>query len=114
MSGVAAGELRHKVELQALVVTQDPNTGEMVNTWTTIAEPWAKIAPLSAREFLAASAEQSEVRAKITIRYRQGVNATMRIVYRGLYYGIIGVMADDFSMLEHQTIMVSEGVRLDQ
>ena len=114
MSGVAAGELRHKVELQALVVTQDPNTGEMVNTWTTIAEPWAKIAQLSAREFLAASAEQSEVRAKITIRYRQGVNATMRVYYRGLYYGILGVLADNYSMLESQVLMVSEGVRLDQ
>lgn len=114
MSGVAAGELRHKVELQDLVVTQDPNTGEMVNTWTTIAEPWAKIAPLSAREFLAASAEQSEVRAKITVRYRHGVNATMRVYYRGLYYNILGVLADNYSMLESQVLMVSEGVRLDQ
>ena len=114
MSGVAAGELRHKVELQALVVTQDPNTGEMVNSWTTIAEPWAKFRFLSAREILAASAEQSEVRAEITVRYRQGVSATMRIVYRGMFYGILGVLADNYSMLESQVLMVSEGVRLDQ
>lgn len=114
MSGVAAGELRHKVELQALVVTQDPNTGEMAKTWTTIAEPWAKFRFLSARELIAASAEQSEVIAEVTIRYKDNVNATMRILYRGLYYGIQGAKPDNESMFEHMKLRVSEGVRLDQ
>jgi head-tail adaptor len=57
MSGVASGRLRHKVRLQENRITQDPATGEMVSAWTTIAQPWADVVPMSAREFVAASAE---------------------------------------------------------
>lgn len=114
MSGVAAGSLRHKVDLQALTYGQDPITGEMIPQWGTIAQVWAEMVPMSAREFFAAGAEQSEVRGRATIRYRDNVDATMRILYRGKYYGILGVMEDNDSMLEHQTLMLSEGVRLDQ
>lgn len=114
MSGVAAGELRHRVQLQENVIGQDPDTGEQVSSWQTIAQPWAKIAPMSGREFLAAAAEQSEVRGRITIRYRGNVDATMRVVHRGQYYAIHAVLADAESGIEHITLMVSEGVRLDQ
>ena len=114
MSGVASGELRHKVDLQEPVIVQDPDTGEMETTWETVARPWAKIAPMSGREFLAAAAEQSEVRGKITIRYRGDVDATMRIVHRGKWYAIHAVLPDAESGIEHLTLMVAEGVRLDQ
>lgn len=112
MSGVAAGRLRHKVDIQAPVQTQDPNTGEILESWLTIASVWAAVESLSMREFLAAQAEQSEVRAKITIRYRENVDATMRIVYRGKWYTVFGVIPDSDSMLEHQVLMVGEGVRV--
>lgn len=108
----AAGKLRHRAELQEQQVEQDLVTGEMLTTWVTIARPWAEIVPLSAREFIAASAEQSEARARITIRYRQDVNASMRIVHRGMAYNILGVLADPVSGLEYLTLPVSEGVRV--
>lgn len=114
MSGVASGLLRHKVQLQEPHIVQDPDSGEMETTWVTIAEPWAQIVPMSAREFVAASAEQSEVRGRIVIRYRGEIDATMRIVYRGKWYGILGVLTDAESGLEHITLPVTEGVRLDQ
>lgn len=114
MPAVAAGLLRHKVQLQAPQIAQDPDTGEMVKTWVTIAEPWAQIVPSSAREFIAASAEQSEVRGRIVIRYRGDVDASMRIVYRGKWYAILGVLEDAESGLEHLTLPVAEGVRLEQ
>lgn len=114
MSGVAAGELRHKVELQANVIGQDPDTGEQISSWETVARPWAKIAPMSGREFLAAAAEQSEVRGRIVIRYRDEVDATMRVLFRGKYYAIHAALPDAESGKEHLTLMVAEGVRLDQ
>lgn len=86
----------------------------MVTTWATVANVWAQIVPMSAREFVAASAEQSEVRGRIVIRYRDGVTASMRIVYRGKWYAILGVMEDAESGREHTTLMVAEGVRLEQ
>jgi SPP1 family predicted phage head-tail adaptor len=114
MPAVASGKLRHKVQLQAQTVTQNPETGEMETVWATIAEPWAEIVPMSGREFLAASAEQSEVRGRIVIRYREDVDATMRVLYRGKYYAIHAVLPDADSGKEHITLMTGEGVRLDQ
>lgn len=114
MPAVASGKLRHKVALQQRMETQNPTTGEMVTSWSTIAEPWAEIVPMSAREFIAAQAEQSEVRGRITIRYRSGVDASMRVVYRGEYYMIHGVMRDAESGREHMTLMVGQGVRIEQ
>ena len=114
MAAVASGKLRHKVQLQEQQIAQDPNTGEMLTTWATIACPWAEIVPMSGREFLAASAEQSEVRGRIVIRYRDDVDASMRVVYRGKYYNIHAVLPDAESGLEHLTLMTGEGVRLDQ
>ncbi len=114
MPAVASGNLRHKVQLQAKQITQDPVTGEMVDSWVTIAQPWAEIVPMSGSEFMAAGAEQSEVRGRIVIRYRDDVDASMRVVYRGRYYSILAVLPDAESGKEHLTLMTGEGVRLDQ
>lgn len=114
MPAVGSGSLRHKVQLQDEQIAQDPDTGEMVKTWATIATLWAEIVPLSGREFLAASAEQSEVRSRVTIRYREDVTAAMRVVYRGKYFNILAILPDAESGKEHLTLMVGEGVRLQQ
>jgi SPP1 family predicted phage head-tail adaptor len=100
--------------LQAPGTTQDPDNGEMVEHWTTIAEFWAEVIPSSAREFMAANAEQSEVRGRMTVRYREDVDATMRVIHRGKWYAILGVMEDAESGREHLTLMTAEGVRLDR
>jgi len=112
MSGVASGKLRHWVQLQRQQSTQDPRTGEMVTTWVRLADVWADVAPASGREFLAAAAEQSEVRGRITIRYRDDVDATMRVVYRGKWFAILAALPDTDSGIEHLTLMVAEGVRI--
>uniref|UniRef100_UPI001F4AE784 phage head closure protein n=1 Tax=Klebsiella pneumoniae TaxID=573 RepID=UPI001F4AE784 len=49
---------------------QNPTTGAVINTWRDVATLWAEVAPLSAREFIAAQASQGEVTTRITIRYR--------------------------------------------
>lgn len=107
-----AGRLRHKVQLQEPQTTQDPNTGEMVVTWVTIAEPWAAVEPASVSAFIAAAAAQSEVKGQIVIRKRSDINATMRFVHRGKAYQILGLLDDKESGLEYTTCLVSEGVRV--
>jgi SPP1 family predicted phage head-tail adaptor len=114
MPAVASGQLRHKVALQAETITQDPTTGDMTKVWTTFANVWAQIAPLSGREFIAASASQSEVQGKIVIRYRDDVSSANRVVYRDQYYRILAALPDAESGREHLTLMTSEGVRLAQ
>lgn len=106
-----AGRLRHRVDIQSRSNVQDPVTGEItttwVNTWTAVP---AAVEPLSAREFIAAQAVQSMVTARITLRYRAGLDASMRIVHNGTIYNPAGFLADPDSGLEYLTIPVSTGV----
>lgn len=111
---IEAGRLRHRVKIQSKTETQDSN-GDIEISWATVASVWAAIEPLSAREFIAASANQSQVVARIIIRYREDVTALMRIVHSrpgksDVIYGIAGVLPDMDSGLEWLTLPVTTGV----
>lgn len=105
-----AGKLRHRVTLQKPVKTQSPSTGAVINTWEDVAELWADVVDLSAREFIAAQAAQSEITTRITVRYRDDVTSKHRILFRGRVYNIHGALADDKSGLEYLTLPCSQGV----
>lgn len=108
-----AGRLRHRIDIQAKVIGQDPVTGEnLEGQWVTM---WSRcpaaVEPLSARDLFAAQAAQSQAIARITIRYREGVLPTMRILHRDKVYSIVGQpLPDAQSGLEHLTIQVTTGV----
>lgn len=107
-----AYKLRHRVTIEQHTLTQDPNTGEMLESWAPFAESVpAAIEYLSAREFIAAQAEKSEISARITIRYREDVTAQMRIRHQGRVYNIHGVLPDLHTARQYLTLPVSEGVR---
>lgn len=114
MPNLAADTLRHWVELQRPVIAQDATTGEQLVTWSQVARLWADIHPQSGHEFVAAGAEQSEVRTRIMMRYSMPVTADMRVVHAGEYFAIFAVLPDDDSGREHLTLMCGAGVRLDQ
>lgn len=107
---LAAGKLRHKVDIQRKVQVQDPFTGAVTHTWETL---WssipAAVEELTAREFFAAQAVQSKVTAKIMIRYRSTVDSNMRVLHRGRVYTIEGITRDKDSMQEAMFLMCSEG-----
>lgn len=105
-----AGKLRHHVMLQRAEYSQDPVSGDVVSSWADVGKVWAGIEPLSAREFVAAAAGQSEVTARVVIRYRPGITSAMRILHRGKVYNIQGVLADMDSGLDYLTLPCSEGV----
>lgn len=105
-----AGDLRHRVSIQQDQSTQDPVSGDMTQEWIEVGKAWAAIEPLSAREFIAAQASQSKVTTRITIRYRAGIDHTMRLVHNGRIYNIEGTLADKDSGLEYLTLPCSEGV----
>ena len=107
-----AGRLRHRITIQAPGLTQDPETGEMLQGWETVWERVpASVEPLSARDLIAAQAGQSEASGRMVIRYRAGVLPTMRILHRGDIYNIQGQpMQDPVSGLEYLTILVAKGL----
>lgn len=108
-----AGDLRHRVKIQRPVSVQNPDTGELVASWGTFRDVWAKVAPLSTRQYteqIMADAIQSKIVARITIRELDGVDATMRVLHRGKVYQIQAVLPDPESGLEYLTLAVSEGL----
>lgn len=115
---IAAGKLQHRVTIQRPgAPTQDPVTGEITQPWIDLASPevWAAIEPLSARDFIAAKAAQSEMTARITIRWRGDVDATCRLLHvkqgRTMVYEIVnGDLSDKESGLEYLTLPVRTGV----
>lgn len=106
---LAAGRLRHRVQIQQQT-TMLTSFGEQETVWTMVAEVWAAIEPVSAREFVAASQLQSQVSARIVIRYRDDVRASMRVLHKSKIYVVEGVLSDKDSGIEYLTLPVSEGI----
>lgn len=116
---LSAGRLRHRIQIEERIETQDSDTGDIIYVWQIVnqgeADEWsslpAAIEPLSAREFIAAASTQAGVTAKITIRRLAGLTAKHRAVDEfGRIWNIRGVLADPVSGLEWQTLPCEEGV----
>lgn len=104
-------ELRHRINIERRINKLDPETGDVTPRWSVLHENVpAKIAPISAREFLASQAVQSGVIAKITIRHRDGLSADMRIIHNGKIYNPQGWFADLDSGLSYLTAPCTEGL----
>ena len=110
-----AGKLRQRITIQQQAISQDSQTGEQVTTWVDFRTSIpASIEPLSAREFIQASAVQSRITARIVIRYLSGITASMRILHGSDVYNIEGVLTDKVSGREYLTLPVSAGVNEGQ
>jgi SPP1 family predicted phage head-tail adaptor len=86
----AAGDLNHRIRIERQVKTENTR-GEVVYTWALHATVWAQVSPMNAtrgRELVAASQVQSEITTRFRIRYREGIDETMRIIWRGVQYDI--------------------------
>lgn len=75
-----SGRYRHQVSLLRRVDNQG-QSGQVEHTYEPFAHPLARIAPVSGREFFAASQVQSEVTTRISIRWRGDVDETCRVMH---------------------------------
>lgn len=83
--------LRHRITLQARSVAND-GFGQESQTWLDVATCYAQVEPLSGITQAAGEAVQAPIKYLIFIRYRDGVTARMRAIYRGLRLEIDSVM----------------------
>lgn len=84
-----AGLLRHRVQIQASTKAADA-AGTLIETWATVAEVYADIRPVRAREFVEQGQVQAEATHTIQIRYWDGLTAHHRIKYGTRIFGIVG------------------------
>ena len=84
------GDLRNKIALQSRVDVSD-GMGGFTTQWTTTANIQAKVEAVSARENFFAGKIKHRVTHKVTIRKRAGVEASMRILFRGITLQVRGI-----------------------
>lgn len=88
-----AGRLSRKVIIEQHVAGQDA-LGQPTATWETVATVWADIRHQGGLESIKAGADTSIVKASIRIRYRNGINAGMRVKHGSDIYDIKAVLPD--------------------
>lgn len=109
-----AAKLRHIVSIEDRIEFVD-SAGDRVSAWVPVfPRVYAAIEPLSVKELMAVGADQSEVVARITVRYRPGITHRMRIAHGADVYHIEGAQRDPASGLEWLTLSVSKGLRDEQ
>lgn len=91
-----AGMLRHRVTIQRQEIVFGKFGAPLHDkVWENVATVWASLEAMSGREFFASQQVQSEVTHKVTIRFRPGVAADMRIVHGGKVFGIVAPLPDN-------------------
>lgn len=112
---MSAGKYRQRIRLQAKGLGTTGPLGPIPGAWNDwepspgVVDIPAEVVPLSGRDFIAAGEKQSEVTARIEIRWLPGVKDTMRVLFDGELYAIAAVLPDPTAR-KHLTLMVSKGV----
>ena len=88
------GRLRHRVLLQAPAGAADGGGGT-VAAWSDVATVWAAIAPLTGRERVQAEQVAARASHRVTIRWRAGVTAAMRLSMGARAFAIRAVLDPD-------------------
>jgi SPP1 family predicted phage head-tail adaptor len=90
-----AGLLNHRVTIELPVEVRDPDYGTMTKTWSPVATVWAAVEPISGREFIVNQEQQSELTARVRIRFSStvaGLTPKMRVNYGGRLLQITAVI----------------------
>ena len=103
--------LDKRVTIQVQAAGQDAAGQPLPAGWVNLTldgdgKVWAGIRDINGREFAAAGATQNQVVSTITIRYRAGIEAKMRILHGSLVYNIEAVLGPDGRTL---ALMCSKG-----
>lgn len=81
---IAAGKLNKWLLLQAPRDDSDKRDGmgQPEDGWPTIAEMWGAVEPLGNAESFSANQTRSTLTHRVTIRWRDRIDSTMRFAYR--------------------------------
>ena len=89
-----AGRLRHNVTIERQSSVQDAY-GQRVDTWSELTAKRAAIEPLSGDEYFTSKGENTEVEARIRVRYDRSIadlSPSDRVNHNGVIYDIISVI----------------------
>lgn len=105
---VSAGTLRQRVTLYALISEQDESDGVVTENYVPVTDCWADVRMASGREYMYADTKQSGVVATVKIRFRPGIEPSMRLSYKGRMLSVQAVLDDPESGNEWMTLACSD------
>jgi len=85
------GEMVERVTFQKPARVDDEGGGKRI-VWLNIFDVWARVEPISSREYFFAQANQAEATHRIRVRYRSDINQRMKISHRAKIYEITSVI----------------------
>ena len=89
---MSIGQLRHRVDIQSPVTTQD-DSGQPSTAWETAAMVWADIRYMTGLSAIKAGVDVSV--SRVSIRLRRGpFNAGQRVVYGTKVFNVLAVQPD--------------------
>jgi SPP1 family predicted phage head-tail adaptor len=86
-----AGRLDRRIRLQTFTETVN-EWGEVIPTWSDLAEVWAQRRVLAGREVYESGQEQAVVDTRFLIRDRPGIEPRMRLIDGAWTYDILAVL----------------------
>lgn len=89
-----AGTLNVRATIQKRGTAENGWGEPLPDSWDDVVTVWANVRHLSGSESIKSDRPTSEVRASIRIRFRQGVDAGMRVLAGGATYEIHAVLHD--------------------
>lgn len=92
-----AGQLDRRITIQSFTTTTD-DFGEVVKSFTTLANVWAKVeekSGVSGKEGEEGNQIVATKRVEFFIRYRSDINEQMRIIYNNETYEIEAILSAD-------------------
>ncbi len=105
-----AGRLRHQLSLQSPTFT-NTSVATMVTSWGTAATIWGSIEPLRGREFYDAALINSDVKAKIIIRYTSDIAPNYKIIFGARTFLIESVINIEERNKEMQLMVIEEVIK---
>jgi SPP1 family predicted phage head-tail adaptor len=90
-----AGRLRHQIDIVRPSGAQDDTGGPVGTTTVVYAGVWATIEALSGTEQLAAGQFVSRATHQIVIRYLDGIDTSMHVVFQGRRFIVQAVLNPD-------------------
>ena len=90
-----AGKYRNIVMIQRPVWSTDARGGKTVSEWEDVIKTYARVRPLSGREFWQAQQAQSQIEGVVEMRYMPGIDITsdMRVMYQGRHLHIEHILS---------------------
>lgn len=89
-----AGKLRHRVAIQSFTEAADAS-GQVINSFSTIANVWARVTPKSGSEFTNEGVSKIQTVYEVEIRYTGDLNTTYRLLHNTKTLNITSVLDID-------------------